>query len=61
MKRLTLAAEYRIPRNEIENCMKPKKRLTAAHKKLKNLISVLKLNKNKCGMNKVRFQSYNMI
>jgi hypothetical protein len=61
LKILTLAAEYRIPRSEIETCMKPKKRRTAAHKKLKNLISVLKLNKNKCGMNKVRFQSYNMM
>ena len=62
LKILTLAAEYRIPRSEdIDTCMKPKKRRTAVHKKLKNQISVLKLNKNKCGMNKVRFQSYNMI
>ena len=62
LKILTLAAEYRIPRSEdIETCTKPKKRRTAVHKKLKNQISVLKLNKNKYGMNKVRFQSYNMI
>ena len=62
LKILTLAAEYRIPRSEdIDTCMKPKKRRTAVHKKLKNLISVLKLNKNKYEVNKVRFQSYNMI
>ena len=62
LKILTLAAEYRIPQSkDIDTCMKPKKRRTAVHKKLKNQISVLKLNKNKCAMNKVRFQSYNMI
>ena len=62
LKILTLAAEYRIPRSEeIETCMKPKKRRTAVHKKLKNQISVLKLNKIKYEVNKVRFRSYKMI